>query len=42
VKLRRALEDSPDNPRWLVTVHGAGYKLDVPREAVRWAGDRGE
>ncbi len=37
VKLRRALEDEPDKPRWLVTVHGAGYKLDVPRDAVRWA-----
>jgi DNA-binding response OmpR family regulator len=40
VKLRRALESTPDSPRWLVTVHGAGYKLDVPRDAVRWAGDR--
>jgi DNA-binding response OmpR family regulator len=40
VKLRRALEDEPDKPRWLVTIHGAGYKLDVPRDAVRWAGDR--
>ncbi len=38
VKLRRALEDEPDKPRYLVTVHGAGYKLDVPRDAVRWAG----
>jgi len=37
VKLRRALEEEPEKPRWLVTVHGAGYKLDVPREAVRWA-----
>ena len=37
VKLRRALEDEPDRPRWLVTVHGAGYKLDIPRDAVRWA-----
>jgi len=36
VKLRRALEDEPDKPRWLVTVHGAGYKLDVPKTAVRW------
>ncbi len=36
VKLRRALEDEPERPRWLVTIHGAGYKLDVPREAVRW------
>ncbi|MGE5181144.1 MAG: response regulator transcription factor [Acidobacteriota bacterium] len=40
VKLRRALEDEPERPRYLVTIHGAGYKLDVPREAVRWAGDR--
>ncbi len=37
VKLRRALEVEADKPRWLVTVHGAGYKLDVPREAVRYA-----
>jgi DNA-binding response OmpR family regulator len=37
VKLRRALEAEPDKPRYLVTVHGAGYKLDVPREAVRYA-----
>jgi DNA-binding response OmpR family regulator len=37
VKLRRALEAEPDKPRWLVTIHGAGYKLDVPREAVRFA-----
>ena len=40
VKLRRALEDEPDKPRYLVTIHGAGYKLDVPKDAVRWAGDR--
>jgi len=40
VKLRRALEDEPDKPRWLVTIHGAGYKLDVPRESVRWASGR--
>jgi DNA-binding response OmpR family regulator len=38
VKLRRALEDEAEKPRWLVTIHGAGYKLDVPREAVRYAG----
>jgi len=36
VKLRKVLEDEPDKPRWLVTVHGAGYKLDVPRDAVRF------
>lgn len=40
VKLRRALEDEPDKPRYLVTIHGAGYKLDVPKDAVRWAGAR--
>ena len=40
VKLRRALEAEPDKPRWLITIHGAGYKLDVPREAVRWSGDQ--
>ncbi len=27
VKLRRALEPDPRNPRHIVTVHGAGYKL---------------
>jgi DNA-binding response OmpR family regulator len=36
VKLRRALEEEPDKPRYLVTIHGAGYKLDVSRDAVRW------
>jgi DNA-binding response OmpR family regulator len=34
VKLRKAIEDEPDRPRWLVTVHGAGYKLEVGPEAV--------
>ena len=38
VKLRRALEVEPERPRWLVTIHGAGYKLDVPKDSVRWAG----
>jgi DNA-binding response OmpR family regulator len=28
VKLRKALEDEPERPRHLVTVHGAGYRLD--------------
>ena len=40
VKLRRAIEDEPDKPRWLVTIHGTGYKLDVPRDAVRWSTPR--
>ena len=35
VKLRRALEDEPDKPRYLVTIHGAGYKLDIGRDGVR-------
>ena len=34
VKLRKAIEDEPDRPRWLLTVHGAGYKLDVGAGAV--------
>ena len=34
VKLRKAIEDEPDRPRWLLTVHGAGYKLDVTAGAV--------
>jgi DNA-binding response OmpR family regulator len=29
VKLRQALEDEPERPRHLLTVHGAGYKLVV-------------
>jgi DNA-binding response OmpR family regulator len=28
VKLRKALEDEPDKPRHLITVHGTGYRLD--------------
>ncbi|MBL0212913.1 MAG: response regulator transcription factor [Myxococcales bacterium] len=41
VKLRRALEEEPEKPRWLVTIHGAGYKLDVSRDSVKWTqGDR--
>ncbi|HWM84853.1 MAG TPA: response regulator transcription factor [Kofleriaceae bacterium] len=31
VKLRKALEDEPERPRYLVTVHGAGYRLLVER-----------
>ena len=29
VKLRRLLEDSPEKPEYLTTVHGAGYRLEV-------------
>ena len=28
VKLRKALEDEPERPRYLITVHGSGYRLD--------------
>lgn len=28
--LRRKLEHDPDNPRWIKTVHGVGYKLELP------------
>ena len=28
VKLRKALEDEPEKPRYLVTVHGSGYRLE--------------
>jgi len=41
VKLRQALETEPARPRYLVTVHGAGYKLDVPRDAIRWGSRKG-
>ena len=27
--LRRKLEKDPENPRWLKTVHGVGYKLEL-------------
>lgn len=29
VKIRQAIEDDPNRPRYLVTVHGMGYKLAV-------------
>jgi DNA-binding response OmpR family regulator len=30
--LRAKLETDPDAPRWLKTVHGVGYKLELPRD----------
>ena len=27
--LRKKLERNPDEPRWLKTVHGVGYKLEL-------------
>jgi DNA-binding response OmpR family regulator len=29
VKLRKAIEDEPDKPRFLLTVHGTGYRLKI-------------
>jgi DNA-binding response OmpR family regulator len=31
--LRAKLEKNPDEPRWLKTVHGVGYRLERPAEA---------
>jgi len=28
--LRAKIEPDPENPRWIKTVHGAGYRLDLP------------
>jgi DNA-binding response OmpR family regulator len=33
VKLRRLLEDVPEKPKYLTTVHGAGYRLEVEEGA---------
>lgn len=30
--LRKKIEDDPDDPKRILTVHGVGYKLDVPGE----------
>jgi DNA-binding response OmpR family regulator len=29
--LRQKIESDPDEPRWIVTVHGVGYRLDSPK-----------
>ncbi len=31
-RLRRKIEPDPENPRYLITVHGAGYRLEVREE----------
>ena len=38
--IETALTKKHPKPRYLVTIHGAGYKLDVPRDAVRWASEQ--
>lgn len=30
--LRAKIGDDPRNPRWIYTVHGAGYRFEVPRD----------
>ena len=46
MKCRRAILDSAANPRWLRTLHGRGYRLDVdvsvdeePAPSAHWAPD---
>jgi DNA-binding response OmpR family regulator len=29
--LRRKIESDPDEPRWIKTVHGVGYRLELPK-----------
>jgi DNA-binding response OmpR family regulator len=31
--LRAKIESNPDDPRFLVTIHGTGYKLNLPPES---------
>jgi len=30
VGLRHKLEDDPEQPRWITTVHGVGYRIELP------------
>jgi DNA-binding response OmpR family regulator len=32
VGLRHKIEDDPEQPRWITTVHGVGYRLEMPPE----------
>jgi DNA-binding response OmpR family regulator len=32
--LRAKIEDRPEQPRWIQTVHGVGYRLDGPDQAT--------
>ena len=35
VGLRHKLEDNPDQPRWITTAHGVGYRLELPPEVTK-------
>jgi len=35
VGLRHKLEDNPEQPRWITTVHGVGYRLELPPEVTK-------
>jgi DNA-binding winged helix-turn-helix (wHTH) protein len=30
--LRSKIEPAPDEPRWILTVHGVGYRLEMPKD----------
>jgi DNA-binding response OmpR family regulator len=34
VGLRQKLEDNPEEPRWITTVHGVGYRFEMPPEVT--------
>jgi DNA-binding response OmpR family regulator len=34
VGLRQKLEDNPEQPRWITTVHGVGYRFELPPEVT--------
>ena len=29
--IRKKIEPDPEHPRWIKTVHGVGYRLEVPK-----------
>jgi DNA-binding response OmpR family regulator len=33
-KLRAKLEPDPENPKWILTVHGVGYRLDLQNRDI--------
>jgi DNA-binding response OmpR family regulator len=33
--LRSKIEKDPDNPKWIQTVHGVGYRLELPKEFTK-------